>query len=194
MEDGVTDQVQSLLPNHSSEKEEGFVSTEKVLEHRGKDSAAEEDEEEAKDHNCGGAASAGGGGGIINYLISTLITPMSPRRTEKATEHDESGNGVFESEEGTAERGGRVDNNNGGEGGLISNLVSNFFHRSECEEGVVETDQKEKEEEEIIDDGKTKRLKTENGANNNGGGGGIIRDVVSQLPASFPGKSNSILV
>ncbi|KAK7339936.1 hypothetical protein VNO77_20623 [Canavalia gladiata] len=194
MEDGVNG-VQGLLPalNHNSKdesnredcevKEEGFVSTEKVEKVREEDLGKEDCV--AKDEAEGG----GGGGGLINNLISTLIAPLSPR-IGKDTEHEIRNEG-FESEEGAAADGGdhreRGGVDNGGEGGLISNLVSNFFHQSR-DDGVVETEkekEKEKEEEEeILVDEKIKRLKTENEAN--GDGGGIIQNIVSHLPASIP--------
>nr|XP_004492487.3 uncharacterized protein LOC101501670 [Cicer arietinum] len=165
MEDGLTE-VQSLLPHlnhHSSEdgskredieeNEEGFVSTEKI-----ENDIKEKDLgiDEAKEVNDGGE-----GGGVINNLISTFMTPLSPRTGKPNFQH-ESGNEVFEKDE-------EVDHNNGKEKGLISNLVSNFFHRSE----------KENEDEEIIVDEKIKRLKTEH--EDNSGGGGFIHDIVSHL-------------
>ncbi|XP_057440327.1 uncharacterized protein LOC130732254 [Lotus japonicus] len=185
MEDGVTE-VQSFLPpqnvdsedgskreEKNDEKEEGFVpeaekSVEEDLgtEHSGKNFAAKD---EAKNSDSGG----GGGGGLINNLISSFITPSSPRTEEGGAVGDGDG----------GERGG-VDN--GGEGGIISNLVSNFFHRSDGEEDVVESE-KEKEEEEILVDGKIKRQKTQDFEDaNGGGGGGIIHNLVSHLPASLP--------
>lgn len=188
MEDSVAEDERYQIPpmNHSSEdgskrddddadgkeeKKEGFVPTEKVKQEDLYDS--------------------GGGGGIINNLISNLITPLSPRNGKASTEHENrngNGNEVFEREEGTAVE------NNGGEAdkGVFSNLVSNFFHStpSEGEEGVVlETEKKHNEVEVIIgDENKIKRQKTENG------GGGIIREIVSHLPPSLPGKYNKNLI
>jgi hypothetical protein len=171
MEDGVTETPNMFPPmNQNSQdgskredakEKEGFVSTEKDEKMK--------QEEEGKDSS--------GGGGVISNLISTFITPSSPR-TEKVTTQDESGNEVLEKKE-------EVDNN-GGEKGIISNLVTNFFHKRECEEVVVE-----KEEEEIKVDEKIKRLKTENEANGgtDNGGGGFIHDIVSHLP----GKNNKLL-
>ena len=100
------------------------------------------------------------GGGLINNLVSTLITPLSPG-IGKATEN---------------ESGADADEDEGeNEGGIISKMVSNFFHQSEGE-GVVEA-----EEDEIMAGGeKIKRLKTENG--------GIIHNIFSHLPASIPGN------
>jgi len=170
MEDGVTE-IPNMFPplnqisqdeskrEDAKEKEEGFVSTEKV----------EKIKEEGKDSS--------GGGGVISNLISTFMTPSSPR-TEKDTTQDESGNEVLEKKE-------EVDNNDG-EKGLISNLVSNFFHKRESEEVVVE-----KEEEEIKVDEKIKRLKTENEANGGNGGGGFIHDIVSHLPGKKNKKSKT---
>ena len=190
MEDGVIE-VQSLLPplnlnpEDASEREddekkedgkvEGVKQEDIGVEHTGKDGAAKDE----------------GKRGLINSLISTLVSPLSPR-TGKATEH-ESGNGVFNSKEGAADDGvdhgerGGVDNS--GEGGLISNIVSNLFHQSGGE--VVVENVKEKEDEEVMVDEKIKRVKTENGANN-GGGGSIIHDIVSHLPPSLPGKQQKL--
>ncbi|XP_058739766.1 uncharacterized protein LOC131611963 [Vicia villosa] len=157
MEDAVNE-VPSL--NHNSEDD---GSKGKALEEKVKD----------KDTNGGG-----GGGGVINNFISTFMTPLSPRIEKLTTPpQDGSENKVFEKE---------VDENGGGRKGVISNLVSNIFHRSEKnEEGMVE-----KEDEEIKVDEKVKRLKTENEANNgggeSGGGGGFIHDIVSHLPTSIP--------
>lgn len=163
MEDGVIETPNMFPPmNQNSQDEskrkdakekEGLVSTEKD------EKMKQEEEEEAKESS--------GGGGVISNLISTFITPSSPRN-EKVTAQDESGNEVLEKKE-------EVDQD-GGEKGLISNLVSNFFHKRECE-GVVE-----KEDEEIKVDEKIKRLKTENDANGGNGGGGFIHDIVSHLP------------
>ncbi|KAG4936926.1 hypothetical protein AAZX31_18G186600 [Glycine max] len=103
------------------------------------------------------------GGGLINNLVSTLITPLSPG-IGKATEN---------------ESGADADEDEGeNEGGIISKMVSNFFHQSEGE-GVVEAEEDKEQEEEIMAGGeKIKRLKTENG--------GIIHNIFSHLPASIP--------
>lgn len=135
-------------------------------------SKGKEVEEKVKDKDTNG-----GGGGVINNFISTLMTPLSPRIEKPTTDGGE--NGVFEKE---------VDENGGGRKGVISNLVSNIFHRSEKnEEGVVE-----KEDEEIKADEKVKRLKTENESNGDGGGG-FIHDIVSHLPTSIPGNNCKML-
>ncbi|TKY65780.1 hypothetical protein E2542_SST08642 [Spatholobus suberectus] len=152
MEDGGTD-VEFLVPplNLNSEdgskrdaekKEEGVVSTEKV------EKVKEEDlgKDEAKDSV---------GGGLINNLISTLVTPLSPS-IGKVTEHESAADGDGGDR---GKKAGGVDD--GGEGGLISKMVSNFFHQSEGE-GGVETEE-DKEEEEVMAGEKIKRLKTENG-------------------------------
>ncbi|KAK7395071.1 hypothetical protein VNO78_15613 [Psophocarpus tetragonolobus] len=87
-----------------------------------------------------------GGGGLINNFISTLVTPLSPSN-EKATQHQS------------------VDAGEGG--GLVSKMVSNFFHQSE---GVVE----------IMPGEKSKRFKTQNG--------GIIHNIMARRvhPTSCP--------
>ncbi|RDX68808.1 hypothetical protein CR513_52160, partial [Mucuna pruriens] len=95
-----------------------------------------------------------GSGGVINNLISTLSPTIG-----KATEHESEG---------------------GDQGGLFSKMVSNFFHQSEGEEGVVETqeDKDKHKEEEIMNGEKIKRFKTENGS--------VVHNIVSHLPASIP--------
>ncbi|XP_020206603.1 uncharacterized protein LOC109791690 isoform X2 [Cajanus cajan] len=99
-------------------------------------------------------------GGLMNNLISTL----SPTNIGKSNENESDG------DDGERKR---VDE--GGEGGFISKMVSNFFHQSEGE-GVVENEE-DKEEEEIKGGERIKRLKTENN-------GGIIHNIVSHLPAA----------
>ncbi|KAK7287224.1 hypothetical protein RIF29_00366 [Crotalaria pallida] len=191
MEDGLTE-VQSLLHPQSlnqedeskrednKEKRDEFVSIGNV------EKVKEEDHSE-KDTGKGCVGSDGDvSGGLFNNLISSLVTPSSPRIDEKVPQH-ESGNEVFNLEEGTIASSGekrRVESENGGEGGLISNFVSNFFHQSEGEGGVV--DEKEKEEEKDVIVEKIKRVKTEEMTN--GGGGSIIDNIVSHLHPSLPGK------
>ena len=61
-------------------------------------------------------------------------------------------------------------------GGVISNLISNFFNPSE----------EDKEAEKVKDIG-NKRLKMDE--EEGGGGGGLIDNIVSHLPRSIPGRS-----
>ncbi|CAL0304415.1 unnamed protein product [Lupinus luteus] len=146
MEDGLTE-VQSLL-HHSLNQEDGskredkdgFVSIEKVEKVK---------EEDVGEKDIGKGCVTSDGGGIFNNFISSLVTPSSPRIDEKVIEH-ENGNeeGVRKGEHGEKRR---VENS--GEGGVISNLVSNFFHQSEAE------NEKEKEENEVGE--KIKRMKRE---------------------------------
>lgn len=101
-----------------------------------------------------------------------MITPLSPS-IGKTTEHESVDDADDGSDQIEREKRGVGD---GGEGGLISKMVSNFFHQSEGHEGLVES--KDKEEEELMAGGKIKRQKTEDGS--------IIRNIVSHLPDSIP--------
>ncbi|KAI4356046.1 hypothetical protein L6164_000099 [Bauhinia variegata] len=97
--------------------------------------------------------------GVVNNLISSLMAPMS-FITEQVTEHE---NG---DEASSSERGAETEN--GGNEGLISNIISNIFHQTDEENRVVE---------------KNEKMETEQESSGNGGGG-IIRNLVSHLPPS----------
>ncbi|OUZ99160.1 hypothetical protein BVC80_9077g102 [Macleaya cordata] len=132
----------------------------------------------------------GGGGGIINNLISNLF---------HQNEGEGEGGGE-EKEKSTVEGKGVVDDGkeqvqeecvNGemelGGGGIINNLISNFFYQNEGE-GEGGGEEKEKSTVEgkgVIDDGKEQVKKVEEP----GGGGGIINNIVSHLPVSLQDSS-----
>lgn len=182
MEDCVTDGQSlrlslNLNPEDGSNREDngekatGFVS---------KGQVAEETEEKID-------GEANGGGGLISNLISSLVTPLSPRTGGVAEQHG-NGNRVPESQAfaagaGSDDRGGGTENGEEGRG-LISNLISNFFHQNE---GLVVKNEKDDEDQQ----GKTEEeedQQRETEEESNGGGGGIIDNIASHLPSSLPGN------
>lgn len=127
-----------------------------------------------------------GGGGIITHLIS-IVSPRSAPKGGDAGKRkgefkvDDVGNGEFSNK---SEKEGGGENGNGG---VFSNLISNFFNQSngsgEGGGGGGEVDEVNKEDEKDIGN---KRMKTAEEAEEGGGGGGIIDNIVSHLPTSLP--------
>jgi len=149
MEDGLTN-VESLVPPPNPNSEDGSKREEEKEE-------VEEGFEKVKEEDVG--KDDKDGGGLINNLIS-FITPLSPSMGKPSQhESDDDSGGDDGGKEGVDGCGKR-------EGGVISKMVSNFFHQGEGEG---------EDEEEIMAGEKVKRLKTEDG--------GIIHNI-----ASVPGK------
>jgi len=148
MEDGLTN-VESLVPPPNPNSEDGSKREEEKEE-------VEEGFEKVKEEDVGKDDKDGGG---LNNLIS-FITPLSPSMGKPSQhESDDDSGGDDGGKEGVDGCGKR-------EGGVISKMVSNFFHQGEGEG---------EDEEEIMAGEKVKRLKTEDG--------GIIHNI-----ASVPGK------
>lgn len=127
--------------------------------------------ENGGDHKEGGEDGEKSGG-LITSFISNLVSPRSTksgeftkRKVEDEVETGEIVNGKTEQDVGGGENGG----------GVISNMISNFFNPSEEEKEVEE-----------VKDGGNKRLKMDE---EEGGKGGLIDNIVSHLPASIPGQS-----
>lgn len=135
------------------------------------------------------------GGGLITHLISIV----SPRSTPKAGEvakrkvefevEDDIGNRGFSGKSKPEQDVGSVSENNSG--GVISNLISNFFNQGDGGGGGGgENDEVDKEAEKVIEDVGNKRMKMveeEKGeVEGGGGGGGIFDNFVSHLPTSLP--------
>ncbi|XP_068342412.1 uncharacterized protein [Pyrus communis] len=126
-----------------------------------------------------------GGGGIITHLIS-IVSPRSAPKGGDAGKRkgefkvDDAGNGDFSNKSGREGGGGE-----NGNGGVFSNLISNFFNQSNGggEGGGGEVDEVNKEDEKVMKDIGNKRMKT---AEEGGGGGGIIDNIISHIPTSLP--------
>ncbi|KAK9196178.1 hypothetical protein WN943_004306 [Citrus x changshan-huyou] len=114
-------------------------------------------------------------GGLLDHIIHNLVSPLSPRAGDVNQKKDE----VFGSKDigarsenegsGSEEEVGNV---NSGGGGLIKNVIPNFFRPSE--QAQVTENEKKNEEVKKDDEG-------------GGGGGSIIGNIVSHLPTSLPG-------
>lgn len=147
--------------DRTEEKKSWFFSNHKIEE----EEKIGEEQNDAKDEDKG----------VISSLISTMVSPLSFRTGEAETEDDENRGGDLKKTEEDDENGGREDRG----GGIIKNVISNLFHRSEGE-AMVESEDEEEE----------KKMEGDEGVN--GGDEGIIGNLVSYLPASIPG--NKILI
>lgn len=163
---------QSLMPppNHGPNGDEaakGFINNLKNpafssgAEEQGEDKEADKGEEKS--------------GGLITNFIN-LVSPRSTKAGEftKRKVEDEVEVGAGEIVNGKTDQQDVGCGENGG--GVISNLISNFFNPSE----------EDKEAEKVKDVG-NKRLKIDE--EEGGGGGGLIGNIVSHLPRSIPGGS-----
>ncbi|KAM1222347.1 hypothetical protein FF1_010002 [Malus domestica] len=128
-----------------------------------------------------------GSGGIITHLTS-IVLPRSGSKGGDAGKRK----GKFEVDDvGNEEYSAKSEREGGGEngnGGVFSNLISNFFNPSNGGEGGGrgEVDEVNKAAEKVMKDIGNKRMKTAKEVEEGGGGGGIIDNIVSHLPISLP--------
>ncbi|KAJ0089000.1 hypothetical protein Patl1_31418 [Pistacia atlantica] len=120
------------------------------------------------------------GGGLLDHLISNLVSPLSPKAgdisQEKGTQPFKiNGN---EDQSGSEEHVASSPSN----GGLIKNVISNFFHHPTEADEAKDQNEKNNEEEilKIAEENHHKKQKTEES-----GGVSIIDNIVSHLPTSL---------
>ncbi|KAM2984048.1 hypothetical protein FF2_009905 [Malus domestica] len=89
---------------------------------------------------------------------------------------------------GFSTKSGREGGDENGNGGVFSNLISNFFNprNGDGGRGGGEVDEVNKEAEKVMKDIGSKRMKTTEEADEGGRGGGIIDNIVFHLPISLP--------
>lgn len=116
-------------------------------------------------------------GGFITHIISNSVSPLSPKVgevTELQPEFSKVDSRDSKSEEDVGVGGHGV--------GIINNLVSIIFHRSN---GGEQSDEHKEAERLNIVEGREKPEAEEEGE---GGGGGLIDNIASHLPTSLPGE------
>ncbi|KAH0995214.1 hypothetical protein GBA52_019078 [Prunus armeniaca] len=202
MEDVIPESESLLLPSNLSPRGGGGAKAEEGHQEangrEGRASGGEDREVEKEKASMNGGDEGKDeekGGGLITHLISIV----SPRSTPKAGEvakrkvefevEDDIGNRGFSGKSKPEQDVGSVSENNSG--GVISNLISNFFNQGDGGGGGGgENDEVDKEAEKVIEDVGNKRMKIveeEKGeVEGGGGGGGIFDNFVSHLPTSLP--------
>lgn len=125
-------------------------------------------------------------GGLLDHIIHNLVSPLSPRAGDVNQKKDE----VFGSKDfgarsenegsGSEEEVGNV---NSGGGGLIKNVIPNFFRPSE----QAQVTENEKKDEEVMVKRVEENEEVKKDDEGGGGGGSIIGNIVSHLPTSLPG-------
>lgn len=114
------------------------------------------------------------GGGLLNHLLSNLVSPLSPKAGEGTQPVNINGNEGCGAEEHIE--------SSPSSGGLIKNVISNFFH---LPNEAKHQNEKNNEEEtvKIVEKNQHEKQKTEED-----GAASIIDNIVSHLPTSLPGK------
>lgn len=117
------------------------------------------------------------GGGLLNHLLSNLVSPLSPKAGEGTQPVNINGNEGYGAEEHIE--------SSPSSGGLIKNVLSNFFHLPNETDEEKRQNEKNNEEEtvKIVEKTQHEKQKTEED-----GGASIIDNIVSHLPTSLPGK------
>lgn len=167
MEDAVPE-AESLL--HRQEEE---IEQQEECSKRKETDAEGKDDEERK-------------GGLLDHIIHNLVSPLSPRAGDVNQKKDEvygsKDIGARSENEGSGSEE-EVGNVNSGGGGLIKNVIPNFFRPSE----QAQVTENEKKNEEVMVKRVEENEEVKKDDEGGGGGGSIIGNIVSHLPTSLPG-------